>query len=266
MRVLVTRPQYEALHWVNELRLAGLEAQALPLITIASLADAPDLRQAWLHLHEYAGVMFVSGNAVTHFFAARPVAVAPWGTPTGSPAPRAWAPGPGTADALRRAGLAAEWIDAPAKDAGQFDSEALWAVVGHQVQAGQRVLVVRGGGAAQGQGSGRDWFANQVLAAGAQVVPVMAYQRCAPEFTADESRLAQQAATDGSVWLFSSSEAINNLCRFLPDQSWRQARALATHPRIAAAARQAGFATVLESRPSLPEVVASVKGLEHVPG
>jgi uroporphyrinogen-III synthase len=61
------------------------------------------------------------------------------------------------------------------------------------------------------------------------------------------------------VWLFSSSEAVANLRALLPDQSWQQARAVATHPRIAQAARDAGFAVVCESRPALADVVASIE-------
>ncbi|MEG2631782.1 MAG: uroporphyrinogen-III synthase, partial [Comamonas sp.] len=45
----------------------------------------------------------------------------------------------------------------------------------------------------------------------------------------------------------------------LPGTDWRQARALATHPRIAAAARQAGFGLVQECRPSLNDVAASIE-------
>ena len=87
----------------------------------------------------------------------------------------------------------------------------------------------------------------------------MSYQRCTPEFSPHQDQLARQAATDGSVWLFSSTEAVANLSAWLPDQSWAQARALATHPRIVAAAKKAGFGVVGESRPTLPDVVASLK-------
>jgi uroporphyrinogen-III synthase len=70
----------------------------------------------------------------------------------------------------------------------------------------------------------------------------------------------RRASTDGSIWLFSSSEAIAHLPIGL---DWGQARALATHPRIAQAAREAGFGQVLQSRPALPEVLASIKSVIH---
>ena len=73
--------------------------------------------------------------------------------------------------------------------------------------------------------------------------------------------LLQASATDGSVWLFSSSEAVTNLCALAGGQSWSQARAVATHPRIALAARAAGFARVCEARPAMAELVASIESL-----
>ena len=71
MRVIVTRPQREAQDWVHELAKAGLSAQTLPLIDIRPAPDAAALTRVWQHLADgsYAGVMFVSANAVAGFFA-----------------------------------------------------------------------------------------------------------------------------------------------------------------------------------------------------
>ena len=156
-------------------------------------------------------------------------------------------------------------IDGPAPDAPQFDSEALWQQVASQIRPGDRVLIVRGRSATpQGaheseQGSGRDWLARQIEAAGGQVEFVVAYQRGAPQWSSAELALAQAAAQDGSIWLLSSSEAVAHLAQMLPGQPWDAARALATHPRIADAARAAGFGTVRECRPALDDVVASIE-------
>ncbi|MDO8449829.1 MAG: uroporphyrinogen-III synthase [Rhodoferax sp.] len=264
MRVIVTRPEREAQRWVRDLSAHGLDAVALPLIQVGPVDDPADLVQAWRHLAEYVGVMFVSGNAVEHFFASKPP-LAPEFSAQAAIKTRAWATGPGTARALLREGVAPDRLDVPALDAGQFDSEALWQVVGAQVHAGDRVLIVRGGDAAgsgsPGQGTGREWFANRVAQAGARADFVVAYQRYAPQFSAHECELARQAATDGAVWLLSSTEAVANLSAWLPGQSWSRARAVATHPRIAAAARMAGFGVVCESRPTLPDVVASIESM-----
>ena len=70
--------------------------------------------------------------------------------------------------------------------------------------------------------------------------------------------LGRSGAT-GVAWLFSSSQAVAHLTELLPAQDWRSARAVATHPRIAQAARSAGFGVVCESRPSLDAVAAALE-------
>lgn len=259
MRVLVTRPLREARLWVASLRADGLDAVALPLIDIVPARDPQPLAAAWARIARYDALMFVSGNAVEHFFSSN-LFPARTQTDWGAIKFRAWATGPGTSEALRQVGVPASRIDTPAADAGQFDSEALWQQVRGQAAVGCRVLIVRGGDAA-GRVTGRDWLARQLQTAGAEVDEVAVYERQLPAWTAAQRTQAQQAANDGSVWLFSSSEAIGNLQPLLPGQSWQAARAVATHPRIAQAARDAGFGVVCESRPALPDVVASIESL-----
>jgi uroporphyrinogen-III synthase len=264
VQVLITRPQREAQSWVDGLCAAGFEAIGLPLITIAPVRDSVTLIQTWHHLHDYAGVMFVSGNAVEYFFASIPLHLLSFFSQEGL-YPKAWATGPGTATALVRQGLVHSHIAAPPNEAGVFDSEALWQVVGAQVNPGDRILIVRGGdsaaSASSGPGTGREWFANRVLQAGGLVDFVMVYQRSAPEFDQNQQTLAEKAATDGTVWVFSSTESILNLMRMMPEQSWLRARALVTHPRIALAAKNAGFGVVCESRPMFHEVMASIESM-----
>ena len=263
MRVIVTRPLREAQGWVRDLRAAGLDAVALPLIEIRPVDDPAPLQRAWQQLANYVGVMFVSANAVDGFFASRPSSSLSFGS-QGAIKTRSWATGPGTAAALRQAGVAAQCIDAPSADAAQFDSEALWQRVGATLQPGQRVLIVRGGDGqndSAAQGAGRDWFAKQVVDAGAAVDLVVSYRRIRPHLDAAQLKLAQEAAGDGSVWLFSSSEALAHLRLSLPQQDWRAARAVTTHARIAAAARQAGFGVVCESRPALADIMGSIESM-----
>jgi uroporphyrinogen-III synthase len=171
---------------------------------------------------------------------------------------RAWATGPGTTRALQAAGVPADRIDAPSEDAPQVDSEALWSRVAGQVGPGSRVLIVRGAGA-DGQASGRDWLARRLSDEGAIVEMVAVYRRVVPAWTDGQRTLAEGAARDGSVWLFSSSEAIANLRVLLPSVSWSGARAIATHERIALAARDAGFGVVCPSRPAMDAVAAALE-------
>lgn len=262
-RAIVTRPAREAEVWVNDLRTLGIDALALPLITIAAPPDPEPLRQAWGRLAHYDAVMFVSGNAVRHFFAAQPQHCAQPFDLARSPL-RAWVTGPGSQAALLASGADPGAIDAPARAGGQFDSEALWQRVRGLGTAGLRLLIVRGSAAGEdvsAHGVGRDWLAQQVLSGGGSVDFVVAYERRAPVWDAAHTALIAEAAKDGSVWIFSSAEAVRYLRASLPQQTWARARALATHARIAQAVRQIGFCQVLESRPVLEDVVASIESV-----
>ncbi|MBG9387905.1 uroporphyrinogen-III synthase [Caenimonas aquaedulcis] len=255
MRVIVTRPAAEAGAWVSGLSLQGFDAVSFPLIAIEPVGDAQALQRAWRALASMPtrAVMFVSGNAVRHFFAQRP-AGASWPVRT-----RAWATGSGTRDALLAAGVDAAWVDAPAADAAQFDSETLWQRVASQIRAGDAVLIVRGSDG-DGEPAGRDWLAEQLAAAGASVQSVAAYVRRAPVYDGAATRAIRMQWAD-AVWLFSSSQAVANLSSFVPGADWSKARAIATHARIAERARRAGFGVVCESRPGLDAVVAALKSL-----
>jgi uroporphyrinogen-III synthase len=257
MRVIVTRPAREAARWVAALAQEGLEAVALPLVVIGPLPDVASLRAVWESLSRFHALMFVSANAVEYFFAqATPDQAAAWRS--GSLPLRAWAPGPGTREALLAAGLPAHVVDAPPDDAAQFDSENLWREVAPQVGAASRVLLVRGGNGV-GEGAGREWLSERLQAAGAQVEAVSAYARSAAVLDSQQLALACRAASDGSTWLFSSSEALLHLRAALPLQGWHEARAIATHPRIALALQDAGFGVVCRSRPAMGDILAALK-------
>lgn len=256
--------------WVHALKAQGWPAAALPLIHIAEPSDATTamaLHHARAHWAEMDALMFVSGAAVSHFFA-QGVAAAPAGSALRT---RFWAPGPGTArvlaEALSGVGVAPDRIDAPTADAPQFDSESLWPVVAPQLRTGHTLLVVRGASADAapgpagdpGQGNGRDWLIRQCEAAGARVQACVAYERRLPVWTDEERALAQLARGGDSAWIFSSSEALDNLLALEPGGDWSHTAALATHPRIGARVREAGFGRVIPTRPALPDVVRALE-------
>ncbi len=255
-RLLVTRPADQAGPWVQRLREAGIDAVALPLMGVAPVEDGAPVVQAWEQLAARDLVMFVSPNAVAQFVARRPPG-APWPA-----ALLAAAPGPGTAAALRAAGIGR--VVEPAADAASFDSESLWqqlAPLGPW--AGRSVLVLRGAGAAGGpEGEGRDWLIRTLREAGARVDALAVYRRGAPQWGADEQALWARAvaAPAEHVWWFSSSEAIGHLPP-TPPAAWRGAVALASHPRIAAAARRAGFEDVREVAPVFDSLRAALASL-----
>lgn len=264
--VLVTRPAAEATGWVAELQAFGIPAEALPLIDIVPSADLAPAQACWTSIQRYAALMFVSGNAVECFFAARPALAGAWPSNL-----RFMAPGPGTAKRLLAAGVLAAQIDTPPLEAAQFDSQSLWQVVGQRPWAGQRVLIVRGQSAGHAADDappdatapGRDWLARRLSDSGAAVDFINVYQRRPPQLDAAVQDRVKRAQRDGSVWLFSSSEALTHLSAMpgLDHADWSKAKAIATHPRIAQTAREAGWGVVIESRPALAEIVASIESL-----
>lgn len=268
--LIITRPQPEAADWVAQLTGLGMAAKALPLIEIAA-ADSPAHQQASeqarQHWQRYGALMLVSTNAA-RFFLLPALVQALCQQPRNLVHTRIWCPGPGTAQAAQAMGLPADLINQPAADALQFDSESLWAQVAEQAPAmarrGQRVLVVRGASAGTPidqlvSGSGREWLAQQLQAAGVGVDFVGVYERRPPAWTPALQALAAQALADGSTWLFSSSEAVMHLSNKFSAAALAHAHALTTHARIAQAARAAGFVHVKQCRPALADVVASLE-------
>ena len=279
MRVIVTRPETDAQAWLDAIQKAGYEEVYLPLIEIGPAPDAQAVVLAWQQWQRWQAVMFVSAQAVRMFFVQRshPVpleakqssqdSIDVWGQSLG---PRYWATGPGTRQALIEAGVATDRIDAPSADAAQFDSEALWQVVSPSLKKNVPVLIVRGSEDASdssnnqpfnSQGVGRDWLAQQITHAGASVEFVVAYSRRPPQWSAQQLDIAKKATSDNSVWCFSSSQAVLHLQAQLPDVRWQQARCVATHARIAQTARDVGFVNVVQTRPVLSDVLASLESL-----
>ena len=242
MRLIVTRPAAQAQVWVQALRDLQIDACALPLLGIAPLDDTTALKADWQSLGNVAMVMFVSANAVQHFFAARPLDMA-W-----PPQLAAASTGPGTSAALREAGV--RRLVQPPPEEGQFDSEALWRQLRDQAWSGRRVLIVRGE-------EGRSWLADTWRAAGADVSTQVAYRRLAPRLSQSEQALLQQALARPAEhrWLFSSSEAVGHLRQLAPLAQWSSSAAWASHARIAQAASNIGFGRVDLVAPD-PQAVA----------
>ena len=104
-------------------------------------------------------------------------------------------------------------------------------------------------------------------AAGAQVRFVSAYERRTPHLDAAGGALLRRAIERPRqhVWIFSSSESIDHLQTLCEAAGlrprWPEFLALATHPRIAAAARRAGIDGVMECTPAVADVVRSIQSL-----
>jgi uroporphyrinogen-III synthase len=268
LRVIVTRPSEQAQAWLSPLRASGLQAQALPLIEIAPAPDEAAVRQARADVPGCSLVMFVSAHAVQHFFCdafcdAFSNAPASPHTAAAVPALRwpgatlAGSTGAGTSAALRAAGVPPGCIVEPPATA-RADSEGLWQALQARDWRGAQVLIVRGE-------QGRDWLAETLSAAGAHVRFVAAYARRPPALTADARALLAGALAQprGHAWVFSSSEAVQHLTALAPGTSWAASQAVATHPRIAQAVREAGFGRVEEAQGAqLAAVIAALARLQ----
>jgi uroporphyrinogen-III synthase len=250
-RILITRPEPECSVWTTALCLQGLPAVALPLI------DVVPIPFGWDNSARFDAFVFVSRSAVEGFFQSQSLA--------SLQTARCLVTGPGTRAALIQHGLAADRIDAPDPSAAQFDSEALWQVIGKRNWQGQRISVVRGSNYV-GETEGRSWLADQLQSAGAQLDFATTYQRRLPVLSQASSQVLENRITDSKtqeemndVWVFSSSQAIAHLKLLVPSMDWSKTRAIATHERIFIAAKGAGFGKVAITRPVLADVETALQ-------
>ena len=275
VRLLLTRPRAQADDWIRRMAALDVPTASLPLIDIAPAADPAGLAQAWSALPATDLAMFVSPNAVEHFFDRRRADGGQDAWPD-----RTWAAtvGPGSARALVERGVPEARIVQPPAEADSLDSEHLWPELCRVAGAdwtGRRALLVRGDG-------GREWLGDRLREAGAAVSAVSVYRRACPVLDAPGRRLLREAleAPDRHVWLFSSSEAIGHLDSLeqgtrdpaaalsappsdpppMP-ADWGRVRALATHERIAARARALGVGHVVLVRPDAAAVAAGFRML-----
>jgi uroporphyrinogen III methyltransferase/synthase len=242
--VVITRPAGQSTELIARLAAAGVTTLDFPLIDIAPVEDDAPLRAALASLERYALVVFVSPNAVDHAFA-RSDAIWPHALPIG-------VVGPGSVQALARHGVAApayNVISPPSgadEDTARFDSEGLFAAIDTALGAtsleGKRVLIVRGDG-------GREWLAERLREAGAEVDTVAAYRRLVPEPSIGAwARVHELLAGVPHVWLLTSSEGVRNLHELAQDHltadeiaQLKRAVLVTPHPRVAQTARALGF-------------------------
>ena len=183
------------------------------------------MSRAHAKLADYDIAVFVSANAVEY----------------GAPDPRQWpaklaafAPGPGTAEALAAVGIGGARIPATT-----FDSEGLLALPELAAVRGKRVVIFRGDG-------GRERLGDTLRARGATVEYVACYGRAAPQ--AGAAGLAE-AFGEGRIdaVTLTSSEGADNLWALADDTmraAWRAVPTFVPHPRIAAHARELGLAVI----------------------
>lgn len=227
--VVITRPAGTAVALARRVRACGGVPLLLPGLSVRGAADGEGLRAAMRAALGDDVLVFTSPAAVR--FAA---ALAPLRTKAA-----VLAVGQGTAQALRRHGVAAQ---APSRQ----DSEGLLDLPAAQVLRGRRVALI-------GAPGGRGVLREQLAARGARLREVQVYRRVPPRL--DRRHIATvQALPRSARVLLSSAEALQNLVDLLPVPALarlRAAVAVTSSARLAQAARTAGFARIVQAESAL---------------
>jgi len=249
--IIVTRPSGQArqliellTHAIDQSGVAKRslpEIVSLPLLTIVPKADAMLADHIASVLKDADLTIFVSPNAIESVmrmlerdWQAFSKKVIPIGVMGGS-----------SRLALQNHGIGNEEKPTPIiipQHNTQWDSEGLW----HELQAqgwdwkNKKVVIFKGEG-------GREWLADTLKDAGANVVAISCYTR----IPLDIDNPAWQAIHDmdfsKSLWILTSSEAVRYLGSVIKDQFTRDlsaASALCPHHNIADAAETIGFGEV----------------------
>jgi uroporphyrinogen-III synthase len=223
--VLVTRPARQAGAFAQKIAALGAQPVIFPAIAILPSADPAPLARVHAMLDRYDIAVFVSANAVEY------------GAPDASAWPAtlsAFAPGPGTAEALAAVGIGDVRVPV-----STFDSEGLLALPELARPRGKRVVVFRGDG-------GREQLGDVLRERGANVDYVACYQRRAPAGGAQGLADAFRDDRIDAVTI-TSSEGLDNLWTMTDDATraaWRSRPTFVPHPRIAEHARAMGLGVV----------------------
>ena len=227
LNIVVTRPREQAVQLQQRIEQLGGNAILLPLLDISPPTDTRTLRNLIARLHEFDLAIFISPNAV-HYGIAEIAAAG--GMPSGL---RVATVGQGSAKALRDTGITN--VIAPQ---GRFDSEALLALPQLQDVGGWKIAIFRGDG-------GRELLGDTLKARGANVEYVTCYQRSKTPL-----QIGSLLNCRADAIALSSSEALAHLWEMLDEEGRKQMAGVTLfvpHARIAAAAEQQGWQTVIQT-------------------
>lgn len=223
--ILVTRPARQAGGFAEKLAALGAAPVVFPAIAILPPTDPEPLARVHAALADYDIAVFVSANAVEY----------------GAPDTRRWppklaafAPGPGTAEALAAVGIGGARVPTTT-----FDSEGLLELPELSAVDGKRIVIFRGDG-------GREHLGDTLRARGATVDYVACYRRAAPQSGLAGLAEAFRAGRIDAVTI-TSSEGMDNLWTLADDAlraAWRKVPTFVPHPRIAARARALGLPAI----------------------
>nr|WP_281381475.1 uroporphyrinogen-III synthase [Quisquiliibacterium transsilvanicum] len=250
----MTQPAPRVDRLAARLRERGHEAIALPLRQLVRCADAPEPAALVDALNgRYDWVIFVSPGAIALGLGGAHGPARRWPDSVGIAVV-----GPGSRQALAEAGLASPRIRIVAPERAPYDADALLASAPFSVPSGLAVLVVHG---EQGRS---DWL-DELRARGARVDRLVLYRsEPVPPATATVE-LLRGWATGGApaTFVFTSVDGVRDCARLLATQSLARwacgQRALAVHPRIAAALSELGWQAVRLIEPGEPALLAGIE-------
>jgi uroporphyrinogen III methyltransferase/synthase len=242
--VLVTRAAQQAASLADPLRELGADVLLQPAIEIDLPQDMGRLDSVLSRLDEFETIVFSSANGV-EFFCRRLLSIGRDLRSLGKACLAAI--GPGTAEALAGFHLRADVVPM------EFRAEALAEALG-KTAAGQRVLLVRAS-------RGREVLAEQLIAAGANVEQVVAYE--SRDVTNVDSDIAADLTAGQVDWITVTSSAIARALASQFGDALRNARLVSISPITSAALRDLGFEPAAEAREYTMEGVIAALRAAH---
>ncbi|KAK79477.1 uroporphyrinogen-III synthase [Bordetella holmesii CDC-H643-BH] len=220
---ILTRPAGRNEALAARLRNAGWDVRLWPALLLDTL---PAPAAGHPRPEDFDLVIFVSGNAARIYLGQVYPAHGDWPAAT-----MAATVGPSSARSLLSSGLfgANTTVLYPDKAAPTHDSEALWRVIRARAVMPRKVLLLRGT-------RGRDWLADQLRQAGAEVTVHAIYRRLPAQWDAAQLESVRLWAAQGRqvTWLMTSAEGIDaigaQLTRAGLQTWWPQCRYVITHP------------------------------------
>ena len=192
LKVIITRPAGQGASTAAAVRAAGGTPVLLPMIAVLPPDDLTACDDAVRHLNDVHALVCASTNAVHALFGrARALGVPPasWGGIT------ACAVGPKTAEARTGYGVPVAGVSAVATGA------ALGAMLGSMQVAGKRFLLPRGD-------RGREEIADALIAAGAEVVPLIVYRTVGPDAATVAALREEMRSGERKALFFASPSAV----------------------------------------------------------
>lgn len=228
--VIITRPAGTAAALARRVRARGGAPMLLPGLSLRGASDQVAARGALQQAFADDVLIFTSPAAVAFAAALLPLRTSSI----------VFAVGQGTARALQRHGIGTPLVPTRQDSEGLLDHPAL------RDASGKRMALI-------GAPGGRVLLREQLVARGAQWRDVHVYRRVAPRLNRRHVDALLQLPASALI-LLSSAEALNHLCKMLPPPALARlfsATAVVSSERLAAAAREAGFADIIQAASAL---------------